>query len=305
MSEFRREKPESFASPTQLPRTSAEAAEWQKSNSDWWEKNPMRYDWKSSIPHEKFSREFFNEIDDRFFSAAREYLDPHSAIPFDEFIHFDSLKDKRVLEIGIGNGSHAQFLARYSKSFTGIDITEYAVMSTKARMKVFGLKGDIGKMDAEKLEFDDDSFDFVWSWGVIHHSSDTTKILREIHRVLRPGGRAVIMVYHRGWWNYYVTGALEGLVSGNLLKTKSLGESVQLHTDGALARYYSKRDWIRVTRPLFAEASVCVRGPKSDIIPLPAGKLKNLVSSFLPLTLCRFLTGRFEMGGFLVSGLVK
>ena len=265
----------------------------------------MRYDWKSPIPHEKFSREFFNEIDNRFFLDAREYLDPHFTIPFDEFIHFDSLKDKKVLEIGVGNGSHAQLLARYSKSFTGIDITEYAATSTKTRLKAFGLDGDVKKMDAEKLEFDDDSFDFVWSWGVIHHSSNTANILKEIHRVLRPGGRAVIMVYHRGWWNYYVMGVIGGIISGNLFRTRSLGRSVQLHTDGALARYYSRGDWTKITKPLFVEISVCVRGPKSDVIPLPAGKLKNLIASCLPLSLNRFLTGALDMGTFLVSCLEK
>ncbi len=265
----------------------------------------MRYDWKSSIPHEKFSREFFNEIDGRFFSAAGEYLDPHASIPFDEFMDLESLKDKDVLEIGVGNGSHAQLLAQHSKSFTGVDITGYAVESTRARMKVFGLKGDIEKMDAEKLGFDDGSFDFIWSWGVIHHSANTPNVLREIRRVLRPGGKAVIMVYYRGWWNYYICGTLEGLVSGNLLKTESLNKSVQLHTDGALARYYSKQDWFRVAKPLFGKVSVSTCGPKSDIIPLPAGKLKNFVSSLLPLSLSRFLTGDLDMGGFLVSRLEK
>ncbi|MBK7629848.1 MAG: class I SAM-dependent methyltransferase [Ignavibacteriales bacterium] len=56
------------------------------------------------------------------------------------------------------------------------------------------------KMDAEALQFEDNSFDFVWSWGVIHHSSNTRKILEEIQRVLKPGGEAIIMVYHRSIW---------------------------------------------------------------------------------------------------------
>jgi ubiquinone/menaquinone biosynthesis C-methylase UbiE len=67
-------------------------------------------------------------------------------------------------------------------------------------------------MDAEHLAFPDASFDFVWSWGVIHHSSNTWQIVGEIQRVLKPGGTAVIMVYHRGWWNYYVWGMLIGPV---------------------------------------------------------------------------------------------
>lgn len=294
-----------FDEPTALPASKDVARHWQKSNYDWWEKNPMRYDWKDDIQYEPFSREFFDEIDKRFFSAAREYLNSRAAIPFDEFIHFNSLKNKDVLEIGVGNGSHAQLLAGHSKSFTGVDITDYAVQSTKTRMKVFGMNGDIRKMDAEKLEFDDDSFDFIWSWGVIHHSANTANILKEIHRVLRPGGEAVVMVYYRGWWNYYAMGVLEGLASGSLFKTHSLNRSVQLHTDGALARYYSKGDWRKLVVSIFAEISTCVRGPKSDIIPLPGGTLKNIVSSTFPLFLSRFLTGSLRMGGFLISRLAK
>src|SRR5206468_2314200 len=129
----------------------------------------------------------------------------------DPLIDFDQLQNKDVLEIGVGNGSHAALLARHSGSFTGIDLTDYAVESTSKRLKCFGLAGIVRQMDAEQMPFADRSFDFVWSWGVIHHSSDTRKILSEIARVLRPGGRAVTMVYHRNWWNYYLFG---GLING-------------------------------------------------------------------------------------------
>ena len=59
-------------------------------------------------------------------------------------------------------------------------------------------------MDAEHLEFPDETFDFVWSWGVIHHSANTEAIIREIHRVLKPGGEARVMVYHRNSINFWI-----------------------------------------------------------------------------------------------------
>jgi SAM-dependent methyltransferase len=160
-------------------------------------------------------------------------------------------------------------------------------------------------MDAEHLEFPEGSFDFVWSWGVIHHSSSTERILKEIHRVLRPGGRAVIMVYHRGWWNYYVTETLYGIVSGNLFRTGSLHKSVQLHTDGAIARYYTFPGWRKLVCGLFEVKEITAFGPKTDIIPLPGGKLKTLVSKILPNSLNRFLSHNLRMGSFLVSVLKK
>jgi len=197
------ELPRGFSRPTALPSTADQHEGWQNANRTWWETHPMRYDWKDGIPYEEFSQEFFAEIDRRFFSAVELYA-PCKKIPFDWLIEFDSLRTKDVLEIGVGNGSHAQLLAEHAKSFAGIDLTEYSVRSTSERLRVFGLPGTVAEMDAEKMLFPDKSFDFVWSWGVIHHSANTRKIIEEMYRVLRPGGEAVVMVYHRTLWEYYV-----------------------------------------------------------------------------------------------------
>ena len=187
------ELPRGFSRPTELPSTADQHEGWQNANRTWWETHPMRYDWKDGIPYEEFSQEFFAEIDRRFFSAVELYA-PCKKIPFDWLIEFDSLRTKDVLEIGVGNGSHAQLLAEHAKSFAGIDLTEYSVRSTSERLRVFGLPGTVAEMDAEKMLFPDKSFDFVWSWGVIHHSANTRKIIEEMYRVLRPGGEAVVMV---------------------------------------------------------------------------------------------------------------
>src|SRR3989344_3865277 len=163
-----------ISKPIQLPESNGEAALWQKENYSWWQSNPMRYDWNTVIAHKEFSKEFYGEIDKRFFQNAKEYLNPRSKFPFSEFLgNLNELKKKDVLEIGVGNGSHAQLLASRARSFVGIDLTDYAVKSTSERFRCFNLPGKVLKMDAEKLEFPDSSFDFIWSWGVIHHSSST------------------------------------------------------------------------------------------------------------------------------------
>jgi ubiquinone/menaquinone biosynthesis C-methylase UbiE len=79
---------------------------------------------------------------------------------------------------------------------TARDLTPWAVETTRARLRAFGLQADVGEGDAEQLEFPDDAFDLVFSWGVIHHSSDFDVALRELIRVLRPGGTLVLMVYN-------------------------------------------------------------------------------------------------------------
>ena len=93
---------------------------------------------------------------------------------------------------------------------------------------MFGIDATVQRMDAEKLEFPDESFDLVWSWGVVHHSANTRQIMSEISRVLRPGGRCITMVYHRSFWFYYVIrGLVPGIIGGELFKGRSLTSIAQ------------------------------------------------------------------------------
>jgi ubiquinone/menaquinone biosynthesis C-methylase UbiE len=298
------ELPRGFSRPTELPSTADQHEGWQNANRTWWETHPMRYDWKDGIPYEEFSQEFFAEIDRRFFSAVELYA-PCKKIPFDWLIEFDSLRTKDVLEIGVGNGSHAQLLAEHAKSFAGIDLTEYSVRSTSERLRVFGLPGTVAEMDAEKMLFPDKSFDFVWSWGVIHHSANTRKIIEEMYRVLRPGGEAVVMVYHRTLWEYYVQGALLAVLSGQVFKPAALHATIQRRTDGAMARYYTRAEWQQLVSDLFAIKEIRIYGKKTELVPLPAGELKDRIVSSIPNSLSRFLTNKCQWGSFLVSRLVK
>jgi ubiquinone/menaquinone biosynthesis C-methylase UbiE len=305
MAFFKKPLPDDFDSPTLLPQTAEQSEQWQQVNRTFWENNPMRYDWKKKVDCEEFSKEFYREIDHRFFQDAREYL-PWRKIPFDALIDFDALRDKDVLEIGVGSGSHAQLLAEHARSFVGIDLTAYAVKSTSQRMERFGLNATILQMDAEQMAFEDNSFDFIWSWGVIHHSSNTRKILQEMHRILRPGGRAITMVYHRNFWHYYVFGGLfHGVILGDLLKTRSIHKTVQRCTDGGLARYYSIPEWKALVSEFFAVEDIRIVGSKAQLLPLPGGKFKNAVMAMTPNPLSRFLTNRCRLGSFLVSSFKK
>jgi SAM-dependent methyltransferase len=306
MSIFAENKAETFAKPTELPETQEEREKWLEANKTWWETNPMRYDWLGGkldkIPYPEFSKEFYREIDSRFFANANEYL-PLKNIPFDGLIDFESLRDKKVLEIGVGNGSHAQLLATYAGDFTGIDLTEYGVKSTTGRMNTFGLdKAKIIRMNAEDLQFESESFDFVWSWGVIHHSANPRRILQEIERVLKPGGTFKAMVYYRSFWSYYAFGLLAGLGKGYFFMGDSLHESVQKITDGAIARYYSTGEWKTEleTAGLKVE-NIRIFGAKSAILPIPGSRLKYKVLDLVPNPVSRFMTNNLRMGSFIVS----
>ncbi len=115
---------------------------------------------------------------------------------------FSSARDKRVLEIGCGLGTDGAQFALAGADYTGIDLTDAAVDLARQRFDVFNLPGTFRTADAENLDFPDESFDVVYSHGVLHHTPDIVRAVQEVHRVLRPGGRAVVMLYHRDSYNY-------------------------------------------------------------------------------------------------------
>ncbi len=266
----------------------------------------MRYDWGEPLIQEPGTCEYFEEIDDRFFGAVRDYM-PWKEIPFDNLIDYQSLRGKRVLEIGVGHGSHAQLLAEHSGDFLGIDLSTLACQLTSERLRLFGCSGHVANMDAERMGLPDGSVDFVWSWGVIHHSADTSKALLEAARVLKPGGSAVIMVYVRHWFRYiFLDGLLRGLRNRALRMGRSLSEIVQEGTDGAIARMYTPREWTRLCQDAsFDVDKMYYKAQKSDVIPLPQGSLKKWLESNVPDPMTRFLGESCGLSTFLISKLRK
>ncbi|MBF0152749.1 MAG: class I SAM-dependent methyltransferase [Magnetococcales bacterium] len=294
-----------FESPTATPTSPDQRLRWQKANREWWENNPMQYDWRERIGHDKFTEAYYREIDTRFFNSTKPIM-PWKTIPFDNLIPFDSLKDKKCLEIGVGCGTHAHLIATHAGDFTGIDLTEHAIECSRSRLNLFGINARILRMDAEEMEFPDHSFDFVWSWGVIHHSADTPRILSEIKRVLKPGGTVVTMVYYRNFWNYYiVAGLFYGILQGNLFRTRSLAKTQQRATDGALARYYTMSEWRSLVEPGFTIEEMQISGLKPELLPIPGGRIKNLLLAMIPDSVARFLICRCKMGSFLIAKMTK
>jgi ubiquinone/menaquinone biosynthesis C-methylase UbiE len=127
-------------------------------------------------------------------SRTRYLLEPYIHL----FAAFASGRGADVLEVGVGLGSdHAQWALSRPRSLTGIDLTHRAIEHTRRRLSLDGLESDLRQSDAENLPFPDASFDVVYSWGVLHHSPDTPQAIKEVHRVLRPGGTARLMIYHK------------------------------------------------------------------------------------------------------------
>ncbi len=126
-------------------------------------------------------------------ARARYELEPEIR----RFADYPAGAGKDVLEIGVGMGAdHLEWAKVHPRSLAGIDLTERAVQFTSERLRLNGYSSELRVSDAENLPFPDESFDIVYSYGVLHHSPDTPRAIREVHRVLRTGGTAKIMIYH-------------------------------------------------------------------------------------------------------------
>ncbi len=92
------------------------------------------------------------------------------------------------------------------------------------------MPGSFQTADAENLDFPDESFDVVYSHGVLHHTPDTVRAVQEVHRILRPDGRAVVMLYHRDSYNYRINISLLRRAGVHLLRWNSGVKFVHLLT---------------------------------------------------------------------------
>jgi ubiquinone/menaquinone biosynthesis C-methylase UbiE len=156
-------------------------------------KNDVKDFWNNAACGEELYLKGFEKEDYLSQSRVRYDLEPF-IITFGDF---DSFKNKRTLEIGVGLGSDHMLLAQAGALLTGVDLTERAINHTKRRFELLNLKSNLFIADAENLPFKDDEFDAVYSYGVLHHSPDTQKCIDEVYRVLKPGGLAKIMVYNK------------------------------------------------------------------------------------------------------------
>jgi len=153
---------------------------------DQWTKNPIGVE---STKYPEGTIEFFDEI-------AKNRYEDYAPWMRDTF-KFEQYKDKKVLEVGVGDGIDHLELAKAGAILTGIDITPKSIELTKKNLELHGYKSNLLIADAENLPFEDDSFDVIYSFGVLHHTPDTQKAVKEIYRVLKPQGKAVVSLYHK------------------------------------------------------------------------------------------------------------
>lgn len=168
---------------------------------------------------------------------------------------FNDFGGARLLEIGCGLGTDLLQFARGGAEVTAIDLTARSVEASRQHLRLYGCDGDFAISDAERLPFANESFDVVYSNGVLHHTPDTHLAVSEIHRVLKSGGLARVMLYHRhsiNYWTHIIL--LEGLLRAKFIRGFStadiLSHRAEFNESGGrpLVKVYSRKE----ARQLFA-----------------------------------------------------
>lgn len=161
-----------------------------------WDNSPCG---SNSSALDENSIDYFDEIE-----KDRYGLHPWIKEAIDSF----DIDGKSVLEIGFGMGTDHINLVRNGATAYGIDLTPNNSSILKKRLQLYELDSNFICGDAENIPVANDSIDFVYSFGVIHHSPDTDKIVSEIHRILKPGGKCWITVYNKHslffWWSVFL-----------------------------------------------------------------------------------------------------
>lgn len=166
---------------------------------DFWQRHPCGAQFVGDLTDESRAEyeRFFDEYD-----AFRYGKEPHILKNLDA-IDFDG---KRVLEIGLGQGADGEQIARRGAMYNGVDLTEEAVKRTSMRFQLRDLSFErIEQASALRLPFADNSFDIVFSHGVLHHIPEIGAAQKEIARVLKTDGKLVVMLYAKRSLNYLVS----------------------------------------------------------------------------------------------------
>lgn len=239
----------------------------QAENRSWWTENPMTYDWRDSAGLEPGSVVWFEDQDRRSNAQHHHFLRGSPA--FELLLGSESLDGKEILEVGVGSGQHAQQLSRSGAKVTGIDLSPRAVELTQARFAAGEDPGTFECWDAEQDRADfHQRFDLVWSWGVIHHSARTARIVRNIHQWVRPEGSFAGMVYHRDSMRLPVALVRDWII-GRHWRSHSVDEALWRNTDGFSARFYPSDQWRDLLLAFYEQAETRVQGLDVDLVPLP------------------------------------
>jgi SAM-dependent methyltransferase len=266
----------------------------------WWDKHPMDYQGynKKELKTDEDYRAFFRRVDASWWNSKKQINSFNAGHLGDRLLNQNNVAGRRVLEIGCGMGTWTQIFAEWGCDVTAIDLTPYAVEMTRKRLELEGLKARVLEMDAGDIQGASEEFDFIWSWGVIHHSPHTEQIVREMIRVLRPGGAFSIMVYYKYSIHSMYVFLRFGITRGEIFSygwrdLQSRYSEGEEYGGPPLARSWSKRGLKRLLAPLVVERVSFHSDPEVALLLLPSRfGIGGLAQKIVPLKIKELITGR-------------
>jgi ubiquinone/menaquinone biosynthesis C-methylase UbiE len=226
-----------------------------------------------------------------------------------ELAQFGSARGTRVLEIGVGVGVDFCNWLRNGATAVGVDFTEQAIELTKEYLRLEGQSPTsygLLRGDAEQLPLKDESFDLVYSYGVLHHTPDTPKAFSEAFRVLRNGGQLRCMIYHSPSWVAFNLWLYHGLLK--LRPWKSMKEIAFEHLESPGTKLYSVREAEQLVRCAgFRQCRIKILLHDGDLLNMKLSKkykynlLVRTAQKLYPRRLIRWLDGRNSRFGVVMQ----
>jgi ubiquinone/menaquinone biosynthesis C-methylase UbiE len=167
---------------------------------DYWDARPLGIQYVHDPEIEVGSPEFYSHI--------RPWMNPYKFPWIMARIEREAelLRGKYLLEVGCGMGFDSLELIKRGVRVTATDLTPRAVELTRRHFQIEGVTSeDVRVANVLDLPFEANTFDAVWANGVLHATGDTPRAVREIRRVLKTGGRAIIShFYRKPSWMYFL-----------------------------------------------------------------------------------------------------
>ena len=140
------------------------------------------------------SKEYFNEVSERKYK-----VEPHII----DFANFKKYNEKEVLEVGCGIGTAAQSFIENGAIYKGIDISEESIKIARQRLDIFHLNGTLEINNIEEMIKNNNQYDLIYSFGVLHHTPDIKKAIENIYNMLKDNGEFKLMLYAKNSWKNY------------------------------------------------------------------------------------------------------
>jgi SAM-dependent methyltransferase len=205
---------------------------------------------------------------------------------------------KVILDYGCGPGHDLVGFGEFSepKKLIGMDISSSSLADATSRLQIHGIRADMVQLstDTESLPLEDNSVDHIHSSGVLHHTPNPVNILRELNRILRPGGSMNVMIYnYDSLWTHLYVAYQRSIVEGLYPELDLRGQFAK-STDGEdcpISNCYKPEEWISLCHQADFDAEYTGAGISMHEMSLMSLRFAAIQDELLPAESRKFLVG--------------